>query len=72
MTTPLFIEHLFNATTYGVYHVEIHHCTTKTLISEMTLRSSGFQSLLQSTRNKTTTICIVKPSEIFYKIDALL
>lgn len=24
MTTSLFIEHLFNATAYGVYHIEIH------------------------------------------------
>ena len=72
MTTPLLVEHLLDTTTYGVYHIEVYHCTAKTFISEMPLRTFGLQCLLQSAWNETTSVGIIQPSGILHKIDALL
>ena len=58
--------------TTGVYHIEVYHCTAKTFISEMPLRTFGLQCLLQSAWNETTSVGIIQPSGILHKIDALL
>ena len=62
MAFPLLIEYPADATTNNVYHIEVHHCITKTLVAVVALRPMCSQSLLQGTRNKAAAISIIQDS----------
>ena len=53
-------EDFLDTTPYGIYHIEVNHSLAETLIAEMTLWPLMFKSLLDSARNKITTIAIIQ------------
>ena len=53
-------EDFLDTTPYSIYHIEVNHSLAETLIAEMTLWPLMFKSLLDSARNKITTIAIIQ------------
>ena len=72
MSAPLLIEHLLDATTYGIDHIEVNHSPTQAFIAEMHLRFFVSQSILQSAWNECASIGVIQITRIFNKVDALL
>lgn len=72
MSAPLLVEHLLDATTYGVNHIEINHSSAKTFIAEMRLRLFVPQSVFQSAWNECASVGIIQVARILHEVDAML
>lgn len=72
VSAPLLVEHLLDATTYGIYNVKVNHSPAQTFITEMRLRSFVSQCVFQSARNECACIEIIQVARILHEVDALL
>lgn len=63
--------YFLDATPDGVYHIEIHHSSTETLVAVVLLRSFVLKDILYRTGDKCATVLVVQLSRAFHEDDSL-